>query len=69
MPELTGRSLEEVDELFDAGLWAWQFKGHKTTGIGHRIALLEEHDATVVSAKGVVGQDVRVDEVPEASSS
>ena len=27
VPELRGRSLEEVDELYDAGLkWGWQFK-------------------------------------------
>jgi hypothetical protein len=24
--------LEEVDQLFDARIWAWQFKGYKTTG-------------------------------------
>ncbi|PSR83417.1 general substrate transporter [Coniella lustricola] len=73
VPELTGRSLEEVDELFDAGLWAWQFKDYKTTGIGHRIAMLEEHDATaaVLGSKNGLEQDdhVHVDEVPEASSS
>lgn len=25
-----GRGLEEVDELFAAKLWAWQFKKHET---------------------------------------
>lgn len=44
VPELTGRSLEEVDELFDANLWAWQFKSYQTSGIGHRITQLEEHN-------------------------
>jgi hypothetical protein len=24
--------LEEVDQLFDAHIWAWQFKDYKTTG-------------------------------------
>ncbi|KAF3764346.1 general substrate transporter [Cryphonectria parasitica EP155] len=62
VPELTGRSLEEVDELFEAKLWAWQFKGYKTSGIGHRIAILEEHDAT---NKGF-GEEV-TREAPESS--
>ncbi|OQU94908.1 hypothetical protein CLAIMM_01191 isoform 2 [Cladophialophora immunda] len=43
-PELAGRSLEEVDELFEARLWAWQFKFYETSGIGRRIAVLEEHN-------------------------
>lgn len=42
VPELKGRSLEETDELFDAGLvWGWQFSKYKTTGAGARIAALE----------------------------
>ena len=41
LPELTGRSLEEVDELFDRKLWAWQFAKAETTGIGATIAKLE----------------------------
>ncbi|WVW80524.1 hypothetical protein I302_102509 [Kwoniella bestiolae CBS 10118] len=41
VPELAGRSLEEMDELFELNLWAWQFKGAQTEGVGHRIAQLE----------------------------
>ncbi|KAL3484024.1 general substrate transporter [Aspergillus germanicus] len=33
MPELKGRSLEDIDELFDAGLSAWKFKQYECTGI------------------------------------
>jgi hypothetical protein len=33
MPELKGRSLEDVDELFAAGLPAWRFKQYECTGI------------------------------------
>jgi hypothetical protein len=33
MPELKGRSLEDIDELFDAGLQAWKFKQYECTGI------------------------------------
>jgi hypothetical protein len=32
MPELKGRSLEEVDELFATKLPAWKFKSYKTHG-------------------------------------
>lgn len=32
MPELKGRSLEEVDELFATKLPAWKFKEYKTHG-------------------------------------
>ena len=38
-----GRSLEEVDELFEANLWAWKFKEFKTSGIGARLTQLEAH--------------------------
>lgn len=43
-PELKGRSLEEVDELFEAKLQCWQFSGYKTTGAGHRVGELEQQD-------------------------
>ena len=41
VPEITGRSLEEVDELFERRLWAWQFEKAETHGIGRTIAELE----------------------------
>ena len=43
LPELTGRSLEEVDEMFQhkPRLHPWQFKHFETHGIGRRIAELE----------------------------
>ena len=46
-PELNGRSLEEVDELFEANLWAWQFKKYQTHGVGHRLTELEMHRTSV----------------------
>ncbi|KAK6907947.1 hypothetical protein I203_101948 [Kwoniella mangroviensis CBS 8507] len=47
LPELRGRSLEEVDELFEKPRfrWGWQFKGVVTTGVGAQIANLESHKA------------------------
>ena len=41
VPELTGRSLEEVDELFDRGIPAWRFATTQTTGVGAEIRRLE----------------------------
>jgi hypothetical protein len=37
MPELKGRSLEDIDELFDAGLPAWKFKQYECTGINREV--------------------------------
>ena len=42
LPELKGRSLEEVDELFSRGLWAWQFNKAETYGVGAEIRGLEQ---------------------------
>lgn len=40
-PELKGRSLEEVDELFEANLKAWQFRDYQTHGTGRLLTALE----------------------------
>ncbi|RXK38375.1 hypothetical protein M231_04284 [Tremella mesenterica] len=42
LPELKGRSLEEVDDLFEQRLWAWQFRHATTSGVGARIHRLEQ---------------------------
>lgn len=39
LPELKNRSLEEVDELFEAKLWGWQFSKFKTKSLAGRVAL------------------------------
>lgn len=41
VPEMTGRSLEEVDELFDRKVPAWRFASTQTHGVGRRIAEIE----------------------------
>jgi hypothetical protein len=41
VPELRGRSLEEVDELFETPKWGWQYAKVKTSGVGAAIARLE----------------------------
>ncbi|KAI4602587.1 hypothetical protein KJ359_007803 [Pestalotiopsis sp. 9143b] len=41
MPELKGRNLEEIDQLFDANLPAWKFASYETTGMSHDLATFE----------------------------
>ena len=45
VPELSNRSLEELDELFQAGVPAWRFKGYVCTGIGAKITEIQDHNA------------------------
>lgn len=55
IPELKGRSLEEVDELFNAGLkWGWQFSSYRTEGTGAQIAALEDEDTKRADSLGAV---------------
>ena len=37
LPELKGRSLEEVDELFNARIWAWKYSSYETKGLAGRV--------------------------------
>lgn len=62
MSSSQGRSLEEVDELFEAHIWAWQFKKYKTTGtagllteIENKGALSSDEAADVEKSNHVVG--------------
>ncbi|BCS25084.1 sugar porter family MFS transporter [Aspergillus puulaauensis] len=50
MPELKGRSLEDVDELFAAGLPAWRFKQYECTGINRD--MLANYQAKMEDDKG-----------------
>jgi MFS transporter, SP family, sugar:H+ symporter len=52
VPEMKGRSLEEIDELYHAGVPAWRASSYVSTGIGSRITDLEtvEGRHTVISA-------------------
>ncbi|KAJ5113707.1 hypothetical protein N7456_002241 [Penicillium angulare] len=52
-PELKGRSLEEVDEMFEAKIPAWQFHKFQTTGAGHRLVELETHDVNSINDEKV----------------
>lgn len=43
VPETKGRSLEELDELFEhrPSIPSWKFASTKTTGVGAKVAALE----------------------------
>lgn len=46
VPETKGRSLEELDELFEhrPSIPAWKFSSTKTAGVGAKIRVLEGSD-------------------------
>lgn len=59
LEKLKGRSLEETDELFDAGLrWGWQFSSYTTTGAGARIAAIENEDYEKIKELDVKSEHV-----------
>lgn len=68
VPEISGRSLEELDELFERRVPARQFASAETHGAAHRIAELENIGArrgarTAVSEEQLLDvEGVRVDE-------
>lgn len=51
MPELKGRNLEEIDELFAAKLPAWRFKRYQTSGLSHDVGALQQKDGSIISTK------------------
>ncbi|KAK2603406.1 hypothetical protein N8I77_009868 [Diaporthe amygdali] len=48
MPELKGRNLEEIDQLFEARISAWQFHKFQTDGLSHDLAV---HQTDKTNAK------------------
>lgn len=66
IPELKGRSLEETDELFNAGLkWGWQFSSYKTQGTGAVIAALQNDDVGRVRRLSSVARIDSVVKLPD----
>ncbi|KAF7185541.1 Major facilitator-type transporter ecdD [Pseudocercospora fuligena] len=60
LPEMSGRSLEELDELFEKRVNVWKFKKYKTEGIGAEVTALEAGRTTGidVDSKVLVGVEV-----------
>ncbi|KAF2161653.1 hypothetical protein M409DRAFT_28049 [Zasmidium cellare ATCC 36951] len=61
LPEMSGRSLEELDELFEKRVSVWRFRGFRTEGIGAEVTALEVagKDAVAVEGKVLVGVEVQ----------
>lgn len=59
MPELKGRTLEEIDQLFETNLPAWQFHKHQTGGLANELAHMENGKPQV---KRLDDEDAHVEE-------
>ncbi|CAK7240812.1 MAG: hypothetical protein STHCBS139747_002260 [Sporothrix thermara] len=65
VPEMKGRSLEELDELFQNGVPARHFASYKATGIGAQITDVQNANADPLAhlnEKGVVTEGIEVAE-------
>lgn len=54
LPELKGRSLEEIDELFERRIGAWKFKSTRTTIMDEVLKEVRNRDAGFVDSKELV---------------
>ena len=54
VPELGGRGLEELDELFEKRVGVFEFQKYRTTGYGSQLTKVEEMVAHGVVIDGVV---------------
>lgn len=67
MPELKGRNLEEIDQLFDAKVPAWRFSRFETTGPSHDVAVMfsgrqKAEEANISAGLEEHIEDVQVDQ-------
>lgn len=62
VPEMKGRSLEELDEMFHSGVPAWRSKGFVSTGLGGQITSIQNanSDRIFVGKDGVAVTDAEV---------
>lgn len=67
MPELKGRNLEEIDQLFEANLPAWKFHKHETGGLTHELAMCD-NGQTAVKDLGDDDGDVEAQQVESAAA-
>lgn len=55
MPEVKGRTLEEIDQLFEGKVPAWKFSSVQTHGLTHDVAMLATEKAESVDKVAAVG--------------
>lgn len=63
LPELKNRSLDEIDELFNAKIWAWKFSSYQTKGLAGRVAHHEEGETEKQALQKDETVAAKVDEV------
>jgi sugar porter (SP) family MFS transporter len=66
LPEMKGRSLEELDELFEKRVPTLKFGSYVAEGLGAEVTRLENSEKADLEGKVLVG--VSVEEVPATSS-
>lgn len=61
LPEMSRRSLEELDELFENRVSVWKFRKFRTEGVGAEVTALETGHATDVDLdpKVLLGVEIR----------
>ncbi|KAK7978745.1 aldehyde dehydrogenase [Apiospora saccharicola] len=62
VPEMTGKSLEEVDEMFEKQVPAWRSRGFRATGLAAAVADLENEHGTNSVVDGKLGSAERIDD-------
>lgn len=59
MPEMKGRSLEELDEIFEAKVGPWKFKEYQCT-IRDEAAFDMQERGVRIEKDGIVGEEVEI---------
>ena len=55
-----GRSLEEIDQLFEAKLPAWKFSKFQTDGLAHEVTAQELDPDSASIVKGPIGEEIEM---------
>ncbi|VUC27305.1 unnamed protein product [Clonostachys rosea] len=55
VPEMTGKSLEEIDEMFESRVPAWRSRGFKATGAAASVTEIETHRRSSIESAKVQG--------------
>jgi SP family sugar:H+ symporter-like MFS transporter len=67
IPELKGRSLEELDEMFQGKVPTRKFRSYVCTGLGAQIRTLENHETDQDRKEGTITEHVEEKKGPESA--
>jgi len=59
MPELKGRNLEEIDQLFEAKISMRKFSSYETSGLSHSVAVIENEGVAAEKLAALELENVR----------